>query len=198
MTDFKKGDKPQNQDKPNILAHDDANLFGAAMQNVAPLKPSKIVPHIPPQPKARRLKNVETLKAFEQIWDFNLQDAESSRGVGAHESLLFHRKGLRLQELTRLKKGDFDLEWTLDLHGMTLEAAEPQLRHFIDQAWLKKRRFLLIIHGKGYNSETGYPILKNLVNQRLQQFVEVLAFCSAQQKDGGTGAAYVLLKAHKY
>ena len=197
MTDFKKGNKHQSEGKQSLSQPEDGDLFGLAMQNVALLKPSKKVPQLPSQPKARRLKTPETIKPFEQIWDFNLQDAENTQGVSSHESLLFHRKGLRLQDLTRLKKGDFDIEWTLDLHGMTLEAAEPELRHFIDQAWLKKRRFLLIIHGKGYNSETGYPILKNLVNQRLQQFVEVLAFCSARQKDGGTGAAYVFLKAQK-
>ncbi|HET8706021.1 MAG TPA: Smr/MutS family protein, partial [Pseudomonadales bacterium] len=38
------------------------------------------------------------------------------------------------------------------------------------------------------------PILKSSVNHWLRQLPQVLAFCSAQPKDGGLGAVYVLVK----
>ena len=37
-------------------------------------------------------------------------------------------------------------------------------------------------------------MLKNKLNHWLQQWDEVLAFCSARPVDGGTGAIYLLLK----
>ncbi|EXJ09223.1 Smr domain protein [Nitrincola nitratireducens] len=40
-------------------------------------------------------------------------------------------------------------------------------------------------------------MIKSCVNDWLQQIPQVLAFTSAQPKDGGTGAVYVLLKRNK-
>ena len=54
-------------------------------------------------------------------------------------------------------------------------------------------RHVIIIHGKGYRSQ-GRPVIKPMVNRWLRQDDEVLAFCSARPKDGGTGAVYVLLR----
>ena len=50
------------------------------------------------------------------------------------------------------------------------------------------------MHGKGYNSEAQFPILKNLVNQTLRTLTAVLAFSSAPEKDGGAGAVNILMK----
>jgi DNA-nicking Smr family endonuclease len=40
------------------------------------------------------------------------------------------------------------------------------------------------------------PVLKRGVDQWLRRWEPVLAFVSARQADGGTGAVYVLLKKH--
>jgi DNA-nicking Smr family endonuclease len=51
-----------------------------------------------------------------------------------------------------------------------------------------------IIHGKGHGSHQRKPVLKGKVDHWLRQRRDVLAFCSARQADGGTGAVYVLLR----
>jgi DNA-nicking Smr family endonuclease len=51
-----------------------------------------------------------------------------------------------------------------------------------------------IVHGKGLRSGPNGPVLKQRVDQWLRRFEAVLAFVSARQADGGTGAVYVLLK----
>jgi DNA-nicking Smr family endonuclease len=38
------------------------------------------------------------------------------------------------------------------------------------------------------------PVIKNELNRWLRQHKDVQAFCSASQKDGGTGALFVLLR----
>jgi len=50
-----------------------------------------------------------------------------------------------------------------------------------------------IVHGKGLGSGRRGPVLKGRVNSLLRKWDEVLAFVSARQVDGGTGAIYVLL-----
>ena len=50
------------------------------------------------------------------------------------------------------------------------------------------------LHGKGLGSGHRGPVLKRKVDQWLRRWEPVLAFVSARQADGGTGAAYVLLR----
>jgi DNA-nicking Smr family endonuclease len=52
-----------------------------------------------------------------------------------------------------------------------------------------------IVHGKGLNSGTGVPVMKNLVDRVLRQRGDVIAFHSAPAAQGGTGAVLVLLAA---
>ena len=82
------------------------------------------------------------------------------------------------------------------MHGLTTEAARDALYKFIKTQTENHKRCLLIIHGKG-GHEGAPPVVKNLVNRWLPQFDTVLAFHSAQPKDGGHGAVYVLLKRNR-
>jgi DNA-nicking Smr family endonuclease len=51
-----------------------------------------------------------------------------------------------------------------------------------------------IVHGKGWRSGPGGPVLKGLTDHLLRRRADVLAFASARPADGGTGAVLVLLK----
>ena len=64
----------------------------------------------------------------------------------------------------------------------------------MQQAQARGHRCLLVIHGKGYYSSSGEPILKNLLKNWLPLQPDVIAFHSAKPKDGGTGAIYLLIK----
>jgi DNA-nicking Smr family endonuclease len=59
----------------------------------------------------------------------------------------------------------------------------------------QRLRCIRIVHGKGLRSGPRGPVLKNAVNVVLRRTDAVVAFCSARQVDGGTGAVYVLLSA---
>lgn len=170
------------------ISDEDKSLFAEAVSGTKKLK------H---RPKANPFKSklnpkfINKLQTESPLAEEAYQDHHS---VSAHESLIFQRKGVRLQEMQKLKKGQYPIGWQLDLHGYTELEANHHLTNFIQSALQEGIRSLLVIHGKGYNSDTDHPILKNLVNSRLRQFPSVLAFCSALQKDGGVGAVYVLLQ----
>ena len=95
--------------------------------------------------------------------------------------------------LRDLKKGTrYPVGLTLDLHGLTQAAARRAIDEALDRARETGIRCLLIIHGKGLRS-AGEATLKHLSTRHLKTRAEVRAYCSAQVRDGGTGALYVLL-----
>ncbi|AHF01309.1 DNA mismatch repair protein MutS [Thiomicrospira aerophila AL3] len=100
---------------------------------------------------------------------------------------------LRPQDIQKLKHGHYTHQGMLDLHGMTQDQATQTLNTFLREKLHQGARFVLIIHGKGYNSDAG-PILKQRVIEILESFPSLLGFCSALPKDGGTGALYILFK----
>lgn len=175
--------------KVSKLSEEDKLLFAQAIEGVLPINRSEKAELARPKLKVKRSKK----RHIELIEPENIELVEA---VSAHQSLLFHKKGVRPQDLSRLRKGEFHIQARLDLHGDTEDVAQQRLLQFVQQAYQAKYRFALIIHGKGYNSDTDYPALKNLVNQNLRGLSSIIAFCSAQQKDGGTGAVYIMLKAH--
>ena len=114
----------------------------------------------------------------------DLEAAETSyRGNGVQNSVM-----------QKLKRGKIPPESVLDLHGMTREQALGSLQDFIRHSRRQKHRCALIVHGKGYRSQAGKPVLKPAVAHWLRQIDDVLAYCPALARDGGDGAVYVLLR----
>lgn len=110
------------------------------------------------------------------------------------QSVRYHRGGLNNNELKRLTKGQFSIGQRLDLHGFTQDQALDALNNFINNGCTSNKQCLLIIHGKGYHSGSNKPKIKSLCERFLRAHPLTIAFCSAQAKDGGTGAVYVLIK----
>jgi len=110
------------------------------------------------------------------------------------EELRYLRPGNRGKILQKLRRGKFSIEDTLDLHGLTAEQANNQLRNFLQHSQAAGRSAVRIIHGKGYGSAGRQPVLKTKMNQWLREADSVLAFCSARPENGGTGAVDILLR----
>jgi DNA-nicking Smr family endonuclease len=99
--------------------------------------------------------------------------------------------GVDRRTAMRLHRGQMEIQARLDLHGRTQDDAYRALCSFIDGAHGAGRRSVLIITGKGQG------VLKNAVPRWLNQPPlrgRILSFSYAQQKDGGAGALYVLLR----
>lgn len=108
----------------------------------------------------------------------------------------FKRPGVQNGVFRKLKQGRYEAESRLDLHRMTAEMARKEIFEFIEESFQYGLRSVLIIHGKGESNadRARSSILKGCVDQWLRDLQIVLAFHSAQPRDGGTGAAYVLLR----
>ncbi|MCG6658724.1 DNA mismatch repair protein MutS [Halomonas campisalis] len=95
---------------------------------------------------------------------------------------------------SQLKRGRIAWEAGLDLHGYTLDVARRELESFLREAAAGGQRCVLVVHGKAWGTSADYPVIKSHVNAWLREWPGVLAFCSAREADGGTGAVYVLLR----
>jgi DNA-nicking Smr family endonuclease len=102
--------------------------------------------------------------------------------------------GLDKASAERLKRGRYPIEARLDLHGMTQEQAHRALNGFVSRSRAIGRRVVLVITGHGRFSG---GILKAAVPRWLNEpglRPHLLATASAQPRDGGTGALYLLLR----
>ena len=105
--------------------------------------------------------------------------------------------GLDRRSDARLRRGQMDIEATLDLHGMTVAKAQPKLIDFLLCAQRRDLRCVVIITGKG---REGQGILRQslpqwLTDQPLRAII--LRHYPAQPKHGGSGAFYVLLRRNR-
>lgn len=112
---------------------------------------------------------------------------------------------LRMDRKTHRKmvRGRTAPEARIDLHGMTLAEARPELVHFILSAQARGKRLVLVITGKGKTRDEGGPIpqrtgvLRHQVPVWLGQAPlawAVQQIAPAHAKHGGTGAYYVYLR----
>jgi DNA-nicking Smr family endonuclease len=115
--------------------------------------------------------------------------------IESGEELQFRRPGVQDQVFRNLRRGQYRVDAELDLHGLTAAEATLALDRFLAATLAEGLRVLRIVHGKGRGSGNRGPVLKQLVNARLQRVGAVLAFASAREVDGGTGASLVLLRA---
>ncbi|MCB1843328.1 MAG: Smr/MutS family protein [Halioglobus sp.] len=178
-------------DNPQTCDEDDeASLFRSAVAGTRPLRGSFAEPERkPPSPRARFRRRDERAALNESLHG-NVDDIET----GAGERLQFRRPEVGQRTLRRLARGSFSVQAEIDLHGMTAVQAETALKNFIERSLLDDLRCIRVVHGKGLGSGHGGPVLKAKVNAWLRRWRDVLAFASARQVDGGTGAVYVLLR----
>jgi DNA-nicking Smr family endonuclease len=116
------------------------------------------------------------------------------------EFLYGYVRGLDIKTFQQLKSGSLSVSAHLDLHGMTQDQAQESLLFFIKESYLQNYRCVLVVTGRGRNSPGGQGILRSEVGTWLTRDPlrrVVLAFCTAQPKDGGAGAVYVLLRKQK-
>lgn len=104
---------------------------------------------------------------------------------------------------TRMKRGKLAPEARIDLHGMTLDQAHPELIRFILTSQARGLRLVLVITGKGSREDPYDPmprrrgVLKTQVPlwMRMAPVSQaILQVAEAHQRHGGAGAYYVYLK----
>lgn len=172
----------------------DEDLFINAMKEVREMREFRNMP-------VRRRKEAvlpvgmssdkETIKALEEIIaghrNIHLPDTQ--------EYVEWINRDYKVVDIRKLHEGRFSVQDCLDLHDMSVEEAENEVKYFIKDSLTKGLRCIKIIHGRGLRSPKGPVLKKSLLKWLSGRFRKsVIAFVTARQCDGGLGAIYVLLR----
>jgi DNA-nicking Smr family endonuclease len=174
---------------PAPVSQDDAALFREAIGEVRQLEAPPAAPARPrpaPRPRMRELDEAMALAQSRQTGWFEAT-------IEAAEALAYRRDEVPEKVLKALKRGQYSIGGELDLHQMRATEAERWLREFLAQSRAGGHACVRIIHGKGLRAAAGGSVLKALVDRMLRQRKDVLAYASAPEAMGGTGAVLVLL-----
>ncbi|MCZ8334162.1 MAG: Smr/MutS family protein [Rhodobacteraceae bacterium] len=196
------------------LRPEEEELWQAVTRSARPLHPkakgfphgidSILKPHPPsPDPKPRDL---EIPKSW--LEPFRLgQKARPSPGHDIAPSLGDSLRAAPLQMDAKLHgrmvRGKVMPEARIDLHGMTLAEAHPELIRFILNAQSEGLRLVLVITGKGKRRDDTGPIPQRMgaLRHQVPQWLRmsplshaVLQISEAHLKHGGAGAYYVYLR----
>lgn len=188
------------------LAPEDEDLWRSVAQTARPLHPApRAAPpvfdppsalHDPPRPPA-------------PIPAFRLGEAAAPRpprhalAPSATEGLAAAPVQMDRKAFDAMTRGRRAPEARLDLHGMTLAEAQPDLVRFILRAQAQGLRLVLVITGKGRLRDDGAPmparvgVLRHAVPQWLSMSPlapAVLQVAPAHRRHGGEGALYVYLR----
>ncbi len=144
-----------------------------------------------PKPKPKRIAGETDFTDEKTSGFFDNEEIETS------DELSFKRPGVQNREFRKLKQGKLPISTESDLHGLTIEAAKAELSDFLEECRRRNHHCVKIIHGKGLRSKQGERTIKSQIGKWLRQRQEILAYHSAKQTDGGTGALYVLMKKQK-
>jgi DNA-nicking Smr family endonuclease len=168
---------------------EDSALFRSAIGEVRELAPAAPPPETPrpaPLPRQRDLDEADALEQS-QLRPFDLP------GGTLGETAEHLQAGLDPRVLKRLRRGQYSVQDELVMHGLSAAAAPAILRRFLRECRADGRLCVRIVHGKGLRSGLEGPVLKGLAEHLLRQRSDVLAYASAPEAQGGTGALLVLL-----
>ena len=171
--------------KKTIISDDNRRAFEEAVRGVKKLHHTKI-----------RLKKIDTPVKRQPAQvdkdEIILDEKRDLPFVRGEQTISYKHESLPHKTLRKLKKGQYNIDAVLDLHGMTVDDARAAVSKFLDECLEHDMHIVLIVHGKGHHSSS--PILKNKLNNWLRGLDFILAFCSANTSHGNRGAVYVLLK----
>ena len=172
---------------------DDFDLFQKSMQGVKKMDTSNIAKI--EKDKKKKMDAQTLAKRASATGPMEMDNAELSdtqamlNPVASQATLNYRIATLQHKVFEDLKAGNLRWFEAVDLHGCTVEDARFAVLQIIQMAKDENQNVIKIVHGKGPEA-----ILKTYVNSWLRQHRDVLAFVSAPEKQGGTGAVLVLLK----
>lgn len=174
------------------LPPEEIEIFRAAMTEVRRRDPAgRVLPQtVKPSTRPRSLEADEQA-VIEELWSGPFEPDP----VDSTEALAYRGDGIQDSVWRRLRRGSYRIRAELDLHGLNRDRAYLAVAEFLADCQGRDLRCVRIIHGKGLGSPNSGPVIRSLLDGWLRRRKDVLAFCAARPHDGGTGAAYVLLRA---
>ncbi len=184
------------------LTPEDKELWARVSRSAVPLHPDRPKPA---DPEIRLAPKPATRPA--PLPDFHIGQLVPARPLSlAHAPTPVQRlsqQPLRMDPKThrRMAQGKLSPEARLDLHGMTLAAAHPELIGFILSSHAQGLRLVLVITGKGRGDHGPLPTRPGALRHQVPHWLHmpplapvVQQVTAAHYRHGGEGAYYVYLR----
>ena len=168
----------------------DVDLFAAAMADVKPLagrkrkdSPTAVIPRPKAEGPSALPKRSRATPAMTSLPELSPDDHNFDRDISR-----------------ALGRGKLVPQASLDLHGMTLAAAERAVGRFLEEAATQDLRIVLIVTGKGLRLQGGRMLGGRIRAEflgwlnRADNRSRVRGVRPAHPRHGGGGAFYVLLR----
>ena len=190
------------------LRPEEEELWQAVVRTAQPLHPGRVRSHLPKdEPLPQRSE--PRVAAHAPLPHFNV--GEKVRHSPVHNLAPTMRDHLAAQPLrmdaknyARMARGKLVPEARIDLHGMTLTEAHPELIRFVLNAHADGLRLVLVITGKGSRRTEDHgpiPQRQGVLRHQVPHWLRlpplgsvVLQVAVAHLKHGGEGAYYVYLR----
>lgn len=188
--------------KPRHLSPDERALWDKVAERTTPMQPElRAVPvfELTQKPKPR---------AQNEFAPFEIGvKAKHARPHKLKQSIGAQLRSAPIQmdnkSFGKMTRGKLKPEGRLDLHGMTMVEAHPELIAFILGAQSVGKRLVLVITGKGKLRDDGGPMpaVRGVLRHQVPQWMAlpplssaILQVTPAHLKHGGDGAYYVYLR----
>jgi DNA-nicking Smr family endonuclease len=183
--------------KGRNIGEDDLSLWERFVEGINPLKKRDkpiALPSSLPKKSHREQGALKSLNPSPHVRD----------GVPSISQNKLDRKTLQ-----KFQSGKMSIDGTIDLHGLSQDQAYHQLKGFLTQSFVSRKRCVLVVTGKGGRHKqedvfSSIPDGQGVLKTRLPEWVSqlplseiVLRHDIAQQKHGGGGAFYIYLKKNK-
>ena len=134
-----------------------------------------------------------------------MNDNISDKDRKAWNNFLSSKKKLPIKDHQLNKQKTIEIKH-LDLHGYTLPEANEKIQIFINRAYENGVSKIIVVTGKGLHSNIekdpyvskDLSILKysvpNFIENNTELMEKIIEIKEADNKDGGSGAFYILLK----
>ncbi len=184
------------------LTDEEAELWARVASTVTPIgdvRPPRTAVSVPPPPKATG-KPSGTVRQLVRPAPAAVPPppvSRPSRSLEAH--------GLDTRWDRKLSRGAVQPDFTLDLHGASLDAAHSRLLHGLAQAKAMGARVVLLIAGKpravdaADRGQRRGAIRAKVIDwlAHSEHALDIAAIRGAHRRHGGPGALYIILKRRK-
>ena len=167
-----------------MIDTDDFALFREAIKGTKKIKQDTFIPSQSPRKKINELREMQEQKDTE----FFFSDEYEPLLKEENEKVRYLREDVDPYILKQLRRGDFQPELFLDLHGLTKEKAKKELAALILACEREHVYCASIMTGFGTRT------LKDQIPRWLVQHPKVLALHQASKEWGGDAAILILVE----
>jgi len=184
--------------RPRHLSADERDLWNSVARQTTPLKPSKNPSKVDKPPVEKPNRRQTPIPSFQIGEKSTIAPTALASGKSGKVAL-----NMDAGAFAKLKRGKLTPERKLDLHGMTLSQAHPELIRFVMDAFSDDKRLVLVITGKGdrKNPKGPFEVQRGVLRRQVPIWLStaplssvILQTTPSHQRHGGDGARYVYLR----